>query len=167
MVRVKAVATDGSTTTSDYGPVGHLVLYRGENRYEDRDEVRGGDDWVLPSVLPVIAHYEDIVIGDISDMNGGPYPPHVGHQTGAEIDAWFPGYNELDRHAANQLLQYLNDPEFGSRIELVYVTYEQVDGDPIWETIRDETLADGRAASNVIQPYPDHATHFHWQITPE
>lgn len=166
-VQVTAVATDGSTASLGYGPVGQLVLYRGENRYEDRDEARGGDDWLLPSVLPVVTHFEDIVIGDISDMNGGPYPPHVGHQDGNEIDAWFPGYNELDRHTALQILEHLNDPEYGSRIELVYVTYERVEGDPIWETIRDETLADGRAAIDVIQPYPGHDTHFHWRITPE
>jgi hypothetical protein len=167
-LRVRLTTASGAEAVRDYGEVGKLIRYRGENRYEDRDEARGGDDWLTPSALAVLEHFGDaIVIGDISDMNGGPFPPHATHQAGVDIDAWFWGYNELDAAPAETIISHLNDPGFGSSIDLVYVTYEQIDTDPLWLAIRDITLADGRAARNVIQPYPGHDTHFHWRITSE
>jgi|GEM_PF-6405107 len=166
-MRIRATTSTGAELTYDAGEVGKLVLYRGENRYEDRDEARGGDDWLTPSALAVLEYFGDaVVIGDISDMNGGPFPPHVTHQAGVDIDAWFWGYNELDAATAETLIGHLNDPVYGSWIELVYVTYEQNDSDPLWLAIRDVTLDDGRLARDVIQPYPDHDTHFHWRIVP-
>ncbi len=164
-LRVRVTTTNGAEAVGDYGDVGKLVRYRGENRYEDRDDARGGDDWLTPSALALLQHFGDaIVIGDISDMNGGPFPPHETHRDGIDIDAWFWGYNELDAATAEILVSHLNDPTFGSRIELVYVTYEQIETDPLWLAIRDVTLADGRAARDVIQPYAGHDTHFHWRI---
>jgi hypothetical protein len=165
-LRLRVTTASGAELVHDAGEVGKLVRYRGENRYEDRDDARGGDDWLTPSTLAVLEHFGDaIVVGDISDMNGGPFPPHETHQSGVDIDGWFWGYNELDAATAEILLGHLNDPVVGSRIELVYVTYEQVDSDPLWLAIRDVTLADGRAARDVIQPYPGHDTHFHWRVS--
>ncbi|MGH9175676.1 MAG: hypothetical protein ACRD1H_15020, partial [Vicinamibacterales bacterium] len=165
-LRARLMTASGAEATADFGEVGKLVRYRGENRYEDRDDARGGDDWVQPSVLALLEHFGDaIVVGDTSDMNGGPFPPHESHQTGHDIDGWFIGYNELDAATAATIIGHLNDPTHGSRIELVYVTYEQVDTDPFWLAIRDITLADGRLARDVILPNPGHDTHFHWRVS--
>lgn len=164
-LRVRVTTASGAEAVREYGDVGKLVRYRGENRYEDRDDARGGDDWLTPSSLALLEHFGDaIMIGDISDMNGGPFPPHESHQSGVDIDGWFWGYNELDAATAETLLSHLNDPAFGPWIDLVYVTYEQTETDPLWLAIRDVTLADGRAARDVILPYPGHDTHFHWRI---
>jgi hypothetical protein len=164
-LRVRVTTAGGVEASRDYGEVGKLVRFRGENRYEDRDDARGGDDWIVPSALALLEHFGDaIVIGDISDMNAGPFPPHETHQSGVDIDGWFFGYNERDAATAATLIGHLNDPVTGSRIVLVYVTYEQADTDPFWLAIRDVTLADGRAARDVILPYPGHDTHFHWRV---
>src|SRR5690606_7615654 len=104
-LRVRVTTTAGDEAVAEYDtPVVKLVLYRGENRYLLDEEGRGGNDWVQPSARAIVAGWQDVQIGDFSDMNGGPYPPHVSHQKGLDVDVWFFGYNEMDAYTAETLL---------------------------------------------------------------
>ncbi|HUG13830.1 MAG TPA: penicillin-insensitive murein endopeptidase [Thermomicrobiales bacterium] len=161
-LRVRATTTDGLEAVFEYAtPVGKLVLYRGDNRYLLDEEGRGGNDWVQPSVRDIIAGWQDVTLGDFSDMNGGPFPPHVSHQEGLDVDVWFAGYNELDAFAAETLLSYIDGKEYTSRIVAVFVAYQPVAGDPFHDTLAGYTLSDGRPALDVILPEEGHTGHFH------
>jgi hypothetical protein len=164
-LRVRAVSDDGREATSDYLPEGiwKLIFYRGQNRYLSGDMYpeRGGNDWVQPAVNTIIASWEGVQIGDFSDLNGGPFPPHVSHQLGLDIDVWFPGYENHDAYAAEMLLTLIDSEPVLSHLDLIFVAYSQTDGDPFWEAIREVTLSDGRTAAQVIHPEPGHTGHFH------
>jgi hypothetical protein len=164
-LRLEATSANGQEVTKDVGSVSILTRYTGTNRYGGRDPDVGGDDWILPSVKTVLDHYSGITWGDMSNMNGGAFSPHASHQNGVDADGWFAGYNNRDAATAQTLIGYLNDPTYGSRIQLVGVTYQRVDGDPFWDAIKNVTLADGRRARDVIQPWAGHTTHFHWRIS--
>ncbi|HEU5430741.1 MAG TPA: hypothetical protein VFU81_03710, partial [Thermomicrobiales bacterium] len=140
--------------------------YTGANRYGDRDDSVGGDDWVKPSVNAVLNHYAGIDWGDMSNMNGGNFIPHDGHRNGQEADGFFVGYNARDAATAATIIGHLNDPGFGSRITKVLVTYSLRPCDAFCKAIKGVTLDDGRAAAAVIRPAPKHDTHFHWYVTP-
>ena len=166
VLRVKADSTSGQTATKEFGVVQILTRYTASNRYGGRDGAdHGGDDWVLPSVKTVIEHFSGITVGDISNMNGGKFSPHAGHQNGAEFDGHFAGYNDRDADTAATMIAYLNDDTYGSRITLVYVTYTKTANNAFWNAIKDVTLDDGRKAADVIRPASGHGTHFHWNIS--
>ena len=105
-----------------------------------------------------------MLVGDVSNMNGGKFSPHSSHQTGQDIDGWYTGYNNHDAAAAATMLYFLNDPAYGSQIFRVLVDFEKTATDPFWNAIKDVTLADGRPAATVIFPDADHDTHFHWRL---
>ena len=164
-LQVEAMSTRGDMATKDYTvPVGVLLRYTPANRYGPRDEIEGGDDWVRRSVREFLARYaNDITVGDISNMNGGPFPPHVSHRNGIDVDGWYPGYNTRDANAAAIMLSLLNRPD-GRRVSIVFVAYDQAPGDTFWEAIEDITLNDGRPATAVIRPLSGHTGHFHWVV---
>lgn len=165
LLRVHVTTASGEEVTKDYGSVDILTMYQGTNRYGGRDEDVGGDDWALPNTLKLINHYSSqLLIGDISNMNGGPFIGHQGHQTGHEFDGWYIGYNARDAAAATKMLTLLDDPQYGSDIEKVFVAYQKVDTDTFWTTIKTATLTDGRSAAAVILPDADHTSHFHWYV---
>src|SRR3990170_4412560 len=173
-LRVHVVAASGQQL--DYnvpGQVQLLARYDGGNRYGPRDgdvcsdeptHPCGGDDWTRPSTIEAINHFSGVdgglVVGDFSNMNGGRFPDHASHQTGVDVDAWFPGYNNRDAAVANALIQtYLNDPFYGSQIERIWVSFT----DAFRTAIQNVTLADGCLASAVLtdDPAGRHGTHFH------
>lgn len=160
-LRVRARASDGRETVADAGQVQQLVRYTRDNRYFIGEELQGGNDWVLPSVRAMLERFEGVQFGDISNLHGGSFPPHVSHQQGRDADVWFPGYNELDAAAATTLLAIIDNPAYVGRIELIFVAYERVDGDPFWSVLEGYVLSDGRPAGAVIQPEPEHTGHFH------
>lgn len=171
-LRVKVKAGD-KEAEREYGDVQILVRYDNTNRYPnssnpaDRDGNRGGDDWVKPSVKRIIEHFPGILVGDISNMNGGSFQPdHNGHRGGFEMDGWFQGYNARNAATAATIIGHLNDPTYGSNITTVYVTFEQSNTNPFWNAIKNLELDDGRRARDVIRPLGNHATHFHWIMTP-
>jgi hypothetical protein len=166
----------GRSAYKDWSPVMLLTRYTGTNRYGQRDRTVcldldgkpttyqcGGDDWVLPSVKPVLAHYAGISWNDLSNMNGGPFPYHMNHAAGFDADGWFPGYNARDAATARTIIGQLNDATYGSRINTVYVTYSYTGA--FWNAISNVILDDGRRAPDVIQSVPGHETHFHWVVT--
>ena len=176
-LRVKAESKNGEKAQKDFGSVKILTRYTKSNRYGNgRDEVPyGGDDWVLPSVKPVIEHFAGITLGDFSNMNGGKFPPHSTHKDGTHVDGDYQGYRKFDAASARKMIEYLNDPTYGSRIIAVYV-YPPNErrlvkgavntGSVFWKTINDATLRDGRRAIDVITEVQGHNDHFHWQIKP-
>lgn len=166
-LRVRARSANGEEATKDFNPATVLVRYKGANRYGDRDEAMGGDDWVRPTVRPVLEHFGDVAFGDLSNMNGGAFLPHATHREGLEADGWFEGYDARDAATAQRLLGYLNDPDYGSRIHSVFVSFDSARQAPFWDAIREATLADGRQAADVIRNVTGHETHFHWVISPE
>jgi hypothetical protein len=171
-LRVKVTAGD-KEAEREYGDVAILVRYDDTNRYpnssdpDDRDGNRGGDDWVTPSVKRIIEHFPGILVGDISNMNGGSFAPdHAGHRGGFEMDGWFQGYNARNAATAATIIGHLNDPTYGSNITTIYVTFQQNNNNVFWNAIKNVILDDGRRARDVIRPAGNHATHFHWIITP-
>ena len=153
LLRVKATAVDGDTDTRDSGSVELLTRYTGANRYGQRDPNRGGDDWVKPSVDEVLDHFAgSVTYGDMSNMNAGSFAPdHQGHGNGQEVDGWFAGYNSRNAATATTMIDLLNDASYGSRIRTVYVTFQRTSTNAFWNAIQNVTLADGRAAKDVIR----------------
>ncbi|MBW7886348.1 MAG: hypothetical protein H3C34_27725, partial [Caldilineaceae bacterium] len=164
-LRVRAKSKNGEEATKEFGAVQILVRYTAAGRYGGRDEGVGGDDWVKPSVKPIVEHF-GVTVGDISNMNGGAFAPHQTHRTGNDVDGWFAGYNNRDAATAATIIGHLNDATYGSNITTVYVTYQQVNGNAFWTAIKDVVLNDGRNARDVIRPLGGHGTHFHWIVTP-
>ena len=165
ILRVRAIADDGHEAAYDYrdGAIWKLIRYRGENRYLTGDQFPelGGNEWVQPAVNTIIAGWQGVQIGDFSNLNGGPFPPHITHQRGLDIDVYFTGYENHDAYAAQTLLALIDNPTVLAHLDVIFVAYSQTDGDPFWEAIRNVTLSDGRPASQVFYPEPDHTGHFH------
>ena len=142
-----------------------LTEYHGFNRFGSRDEKRGGDDWALPSVLPVLEHFADqLTYNDFSDMNGGQFAPHKSHNKGMSVDAYFRGYVDRSTATADRLINILNDEEFGSRIKKVLVTFSK--DLSFFDAIHGVVLDDGRLADQVIRNWKGHEDHFHLEILP-
>ncbi|MBA2518359.1 MAG: hypothetical protein H0V24_01710 [Chloroflexia bacterium] len=173
-LRVKARSKDDGEVEQQAGGAVILVRYTAGNRYGNRDAANcgkskypcGGDDWVLPDVKKVLEHFPDNNWGDISNMNGGKFPPHAGHVSGNEADGHFAGYNERNAAVAKTIIGHLNDSTYGSRITKVLVTYSRKPCDKFCKAIKGVQLADGRMASEVIRPASGHGTHFHWSVDP-
>lgn len=163
-VSLRAVVRTESTPeqTDDCGQAEILARYTGTNRYptRDRDLAVGGDDWVRPSVARLATHYGDVLFGDFSNMNGGPFPPHKEHQFGTDVDAWITGYDARDAAVAERLIAQLNDPSYGRSITAVGVTFTPA----FRRAIQDVRLDDGRAATGVFQNWKRHHDHFHWRV---
>jgi hypothetical protein len=167
LLRAKAKTTEGDETEEEFGNVEILVRFEG-TRYGGRDEARGGDDWVKPSVRDVIEHFA-LTWGDASNMNAGSFSPdHTSHRTGNDVDGWFDGFNNRDAATAQRIIDILNDDTYGSRITNVFVTFRnagQISRPEFWNAINGVMLDDGRVASNVITHEPSHTTHFHFRIS--
>jgi hypothetical protein len=158
---VRARARSGAEATAACGSVELLVRYTAGNRYGGRDPEYGGDDWVRPSVKRLVEHYSGITLTDFSNMNGGPFPPHASHAAGVDVDVWFPGYNTRGSAVAERIVEFLNDPSYGSSIAIVGVTHTR----EFARAIAGVKLADGRRATDAIQNWKGHADHCHWRIS--
>jgi len=162
-LKLVATADDGSTAEKDMGSVQLLDQWKGTDRYGGRDEALGGDDWTT-AVLRDVCDAVDLKWGDFSNMNGGKFAPHSSHKDGHDVDGWYDGYNARDAAAATKMIELLNTTGVGNKVKIVYVTHTAAPGNAFYDTYKDVTLADGRAAKSVIRNYPDHATHFHWNV---
>lgn len=86
------------------------------------------------------------------------------------MDGKFTGYEPVDKNTADKMIQYLNDPTYGKRIEYIYVTYSTTPCDEFCKAIQCTTVpgANGdRRATAVIRSRAEHKGHFHWYITKE
>lgn len=169
-MRIKATSTKGHSAEFDAGTVELLVRFRGQNRYpapaeNQRDQDLGGDDWALPTIRSFANDMTGLTYGDFSNMNGGRFNPHQEHQGGTDIDAWFEGYNSLDGTVADRIIDILNTPTLGSRIQRVLVRFSRRPNDPFWAGIRGRVLNNGRSADRMIFPHADHGTHFHMDVS--
>ncbi len=165
-LRVRARSTAGDVALREFGAVEILARYDDTNRYGGRDGGVGGDDWVKPDVKTIVEHFPNILVGDISNMNGGNFPPHASHNRGNDVDGWFTGFNDINAATATQIIAHLNDETYGSTITRVYVTHIREDGQPFWDAFKNVVLDDGRRARDVIRHEDGHTTHFHWVVAP-
>jgi hypothetical protein len=178
VIRITAKSKNGKATSREIGKLTKLVRYTKTNRFGSRNETRGGDDWVKPSVKTLLDSYTNISIGDISNMNGGSFrKEHRGHRSGNDVSLTFTGYsnnNKVSPAAATTILAQLNNPTYGKRIRAVYVTYCRPDAPLVcasdssqefWDAIKNVTLVDGRKASDVIIPMLSHFSNYQWIIS--
>lgn len=170
-LRVMAESVTGATATMDVATVPLMVRYTKDNRYGNgRDDNRGGDDWTLPSVRRLMEQVIGVEWGDISNMNGGSFTPdHRSHQNGIDSDFKVVQFKQNDTNilirdaaTARWLIDLCNNPVYGSRIELVYVTYTPA----LAKALENVVLNNGKKATVVIQDKLNHANHFHvrWKI---
>lgn len=157
---IQARTAKGYSAHTSVGRASQLVRYSGTNRYDGRDELMGGDDWVRPSVRELVNQLAGVTWGDFSNMNGGRFPPHELHQTGRSADGWIPGYNSLNAETAESLIALLNSPA-GRQIRTMYVRYSRRPGNSFFQAIAGRTLDNGRRVDRVIIPDGAHGTHFH------
>ncbi len=136
-------------------------------RYGQRDEKFGGDDWVVPSLIPFVKQITNLVpgleIGDISNMNAGSFQPdHATHNLGRDIDAWFPNYNPNSAASAKKILNILNKSTYAKKIEVIFAEYSP--GSAFEKAIQNVRLQDGRRATDVIRSVRPHKDHFHIRV---
>jgi hypothetical protein len=172
-LRVRARTTAGAESIRELGQVQILTRYTGANRFgTNRDVALGGDDWIRPSIVPVLSHYGTVAtpvsFNDLSNMNGGNFPPFpLGlNQTGVDANGYYSGYELRGTTSAQRMIALLNDPTHGSRIARVYVAYSKTSTNAFWNAIRTVTLSDGRRAADVIVPNSRYTEIFTWTITP-
>jgi hypothetical protein len=99
-LRVRVVS-DWDEAVSSGVQVTKLVSYTDDNRYLSRDDSYGGDSWVRPSVKPALEHFakkfkritkKQLLYGDMANMHGGRFAPHLDHEDGLDADAAYDGY---------------------------------------------------------------------------
>ena len=122
-----------------------------------------------------------IRVADISNLNGGKFPPHAGHNRGINLDLRYSKIDEYkgfstgapplkDGHSARALLDILNS-SIGSSIHRLLVTVENEGFDNIRDSFKDnatdfqkairaECLVDGRYAGDAIVHKSGHNHHF-------
>jgi murein endopeptidase len=113
----------------------------------------------------------NVKLGDVSNMNGGWFFSHTGHQTGRELDLWFDGYNDRDAVVAQKLISiinYFSGPASPGRITKIYVAYPENDSaNSFTKALADAPdLAGGGRPSAIIRPESTHTTHFHVYLAP-
>jgi hypothetical protein len=123
-VRIVATTQQGEILTIPLDPLWrwtHFSPDTGPTRYGARDTivcigdivVCNGDDWSYPGVVALMetATGADLFeIDDISNMNGGHFPPHVYHPDGLHIDARFftkAAFMSRDQAVADRLVDIL------------------------------------------------------------
>lgn len=163
--RVVVKTAAGQNASASGSSVEKLVLYAGNHvRRGSRDADQGGDSWIRPSVQAVLAQIplpRVIEFNDMSNMNGGRFPPHASHDTGADVDAWFPGYPLRNALVAKALVAQLNQP-WGSSVKFIFVAFTPA----FRAALRGVTLTDGRLATDVLRDDPSHTDHYHYRFIP-
>lgn len=115
------------------------------------------------------AGISDIKWNDFSNMHGGFFPPHGGHQRGLTIDGDFDGYRDRDARSARLLADALSAGDL-DRIDRILVTYAVVRGSDKCEADMNGRHDQRNAFWKTISEYPaiaskivligDHCTHF-------
>ncbi|GEM_PF-2309277 len=167
-------------------------------KFDDKNLKRvGGDDWAQPWLLSflkdtILPQYKFLLkFNDISNMNGGYFQPHTGHQLGQNID--FELVDIIDKsHSssvsknqlkiANSLIDFFT--KYSPRITTMYIThtrpgfveeienptydeFEDLEFDPksiIWNRLRHECIQN-RLVRRIIQNADLHNHHFHAEFS--
>lgn len=131
-------------------------------------------------------HVHDVMVGDISDRDGGPLPPHTSHQSGRDVDLGFyvedpPGggafpnpvtRHELDEQANWTLIEALvGDDESEAVVEYIFLHYELQK--ELYEWAEDNGVSERQldrifqypagkhAGQGMIRHEPGHDDHYH------
>lgn len=165
-LRVIAESQEEGTTSKEAGSKTLLALYPNTNRYLERNVNEGGDGWGRPNLISLVSALPSSwTFGDFSNMNGGKIAPHETHRDGIDVDGDFAAYDARNAATAEIFLNLLNGP-LGSKINLIYVTYAKIDGNPFYDAIKGVNLTDGRVATKVLRSIEKHTGHFHLRINP-
>lgn len=99
--------------------------------------------------------------GDISNLNGGHFPPHNSHIRGTNVDLDFDGYDVRDAAAARKVVQVANTLAVAARQYGIELTTILFGSSPRFEAELATLQVDGRPATDFIKPYTGHKDHFH------
>jgi len=157
----------------ELGTLKVLKRYKSSNRYGsiDRDGDLGGDDWAAQSVITNLLGSSIIQswsVGDISNMNGGYFPPHRKggtHEHGLGVDMEFgefatkPNPTIIKKKETAEKLLSLLSTSINTTLDKIIVTYDPASA--FWKAIKDTTLPNGVIARNKIKFDNGHADHFH------
>jgi hypothetical protein len=117
-----------------------------------------GNERTIRTILSVIEAYRGtnpraprVVVGDISFTDGGPMEAHLSHQSGLDVDIYYPRLDgalrepRLPRAVDRRLSQVLLDRFVGAGAHMVF-----------------EGFSSGlHGAAMVVIPYPNHENHMH------
>ncbi len=109
------------------------------NRYSKRDLEFGGDAWttvsMAPNVMKVLSADPLMQFNDISRMNGGDWPKHIGHKVGTGIDMRWAG-SEFENNSgkllppfiyqtqtADKMLSFIKNDKINKLIDKALVSY--------------------------------------------
>lgn len=115
------------------------------------------DRWVTPRVAAAMGHAADVAhaaggvlhVGHASREGGGPFPPHLSHRDGRDVDVGYTGQG------------YPSPP--GATPPAWWVAAVQAAG--VREVfVRSELVGPLRAAGVNARAWPGHATHAHWRF---
>ncbi len=157
-----------------------------------RDSKEGGDDWMAPWMEIFFTEFLEaykgsIKFNDISNMNGGFFIDHLGHETGMEVDINIRNYQLLEvpadaeenpntnnpvesQEAIEKSLDLFND--YGIKITNAFILhgrpepafeYSNEPFDPdleSWNRMRYECI-NNRLLRNFLTSSPRHGDHFH------
>jgi murein endopeptidase len=117
-----------------------------------------GTPYTIRTLLSVIADYRAahpnaprVVVGDISRRGGGPLDDHVSHQSGLDVDVYYPRRDRqlrapvLVSQIDHWLAQDLLDRFVRAGAQMIFVGYDTGLHGP----------------SGVVIPYPNHDNHMH------
>ncbi len=123
-----------------------------------------GTPATIRTLLSVIADYRAahpnaprMVVGDISRRGGGPLDDHVSHQSGLDVDVYYPRRDRqlrapvLVSQIDHRLAQDLLDRFVRAGAQMVFVGYSTGLHGP----------------SGVVIPYPNHDNHMHVRFPPQ
>ncbi|MBL7557887.1 MAG: PKD domain-containing protein [Bdellovibrionaceae bacterium] len=178
-----------------------ILVYKNfpEDKYRfgstPRDRSEGGDDWMAPWMVDLMTdlleHYNgSIRFNDISNMNGGFFYKHLGHEDGAEVDMNIRNYpllpvppggpnpnaeNPVESQVAiERFLEFFD--EYGERMENAFLLYSRpldpnanIPFDPAqksWNRIRHECV-NNRLVRTFLTSAKKHGDHFHVNFSEE
>jgi murein endopeptidase len=120
-----------------------------------------GNERTIRTVISVIEDYRAanpraprVVVGDISFEGGGPMDAHLSHQSGLDVDIYYPRLDGVLRAPQSpaavdrRLAQDLLDRFIAAGAKMVFVGYH----------------TGLRGAEGVIIPYPNHENHMHVRL---
>ncbi|HUG64272.1 MAG TPA: penicillin-insensitive murein endopeptidase [Gaiellaceae bacterium] len=128
------------------------------DRVPNRPHRLFGNDEVIRKLLRVMTAYRQaspgaprVVVGDISFRGGGPMELHRSHQSGLDVDVYYPRRDGTLRaptttgQVDRELTQALLDAFLAVGVEKIFVGY----------------ATDLRGPGAVVVPYPNHEDHMH------
>jgi hypothetical protein len=176
-VKLTVVATTktGQHVEAEMGTAAIITQFELPRYGDERDSVQGGDNWVVPSIIPVLEYFSKapwgLTYNDASNMNGGVFlgskksdKPHAEHKFGLDVDFKYPAFPaQPNTDSLLFLLDMINDDKYGKRIKEIYVSFNKEFRQAIEGVHLDETHG-GALATTIIKNIAGHDDHYHFEI---